>query len=62
MIKLSKLKNEIGNILQQDLQNLTELHMEVQAVFQKHLLGKGQIEEPTDDLQSIMYNLGLLTE
>lgn len=59
MIQIGGLKQEIGNILQQDLNNLTDLHMEVQAVFQKYLQG-GLKSNTFGDLQFLMTNLNLL--
>jgi hypothetical protein len=62
MIKLGDLKQEIGQILQQDLYNLTDLHMEVQAVFQRYLINGECSNDLSRNLQYLMQNLNFLKE
>ena len=59
MIQIGGLKEEIGQILQQDLNNLTDLHMEVQGVFQKYLRGI-PMSDGLGDLQFLMSKLGMM--
>lgn len=62
MIKLGNLKQEIGAILQQDLNNLTDLHMEVQRVFRRHQLQGHSSSHLAEDLQAVLERLELLYE